>query len=56
MGINEFMGELERSLKPYKDDFATLSRIPEVGRDKEEILKVMETFKSIEESSCSCFL
>ncbi|MBE9470862.1 MAG: aspartate aminotransferase family protein, partial [Chloroflexi bacterium] len=50
MDINEFMGELERSVKPYKDDFATLSHIPKVGRDKEEIIKIMETFRHIEEA------
>ena len=50
MDINEFMGELERSVKPYKDDFVTLSHIPEVGRDKEEIVKIMETFRHIEEA------
>jgi sphinganine-1-phosphate aldolase len=42
--------ELQRSLKPYKDDFAAFSHIPETGLDKEEIIKKMETFKSLEEA------
>jgi len=50
MDIDEFMGELERSVKPYKGDFVTLSHIPEIGRDKEEIIKIMETFRLIEEA------
>ena len=50
MDIDEFMEELERSLKPYKDDFATCSRIPEVGRDREEIIREMLEFYSREES------
>ncbi|MDY6874957.1 MAG: aminotransferase class V-fold PLP-dependent enzyme [Chloroflexota bacterium] len=50
MDASKFMEELEHSLKPYKDDFSALSRIPEVGRDREEILKMMETFRSIEEA------
>jgi len=49
MNINDFMQELERSLKPYKDDFTTYSRLPKVGRDREEIVKEMEEFYSREE-------
>ena len=50
MDINEFMEELERSIRPYKDDFTTYSHIPQVGRDREEIIKEMEKFNSLEES------
>ncbi|MDY7080615.1 MAG: aminotransferase class V-fold PLP-dependent enzyme, partial [Chloroflexota bacterium] len=54
MGINEFatgiMEDLEHSLKPYRDEFVTFSRIPEVGRDKVEIIEEMETFRSMEEA------
>lgn len=44
------METLEHSLKPYKQDFATFSHIPKVGRDKGGIIREMEGFKSLEES------
>ena len=50
MDADEFMRELERSLKPYRDDFVTYSHIPEVGRDREEIIEEMEAFRSMEEA------
>ena len=40
--------DLERSLKPYKDDFDKFDQIPEQGLDREEILVLMEKFKTIE--------
>jgi sphinganine-1-phosphate aldolase len=46
----DLMAELERALKPYKDNFVTFSRIPEVGHDKEEIIKAMEQLKTMEAS------
>nr|HID13312.1 aminotransferase class V-fold PLP-dependent enzyme [Anaerolineae bacterium] len=53
MDASEFarmIEELEHALKPYKDTFVTYSRIPEVGRDRKEILKEMEALRSIEEA------
>lgn len=44
------MEKLESSIKPYKDGFVNYSHIPAVGPDKEEIIKEMETLKSLEES------
>ncbi len=40
---------LERSLKPYRGSFAAMSRIPQVGRDREEILSEMEALRRMEE-------
>jgi sphinganine-1-phosphate aldolase len=40
---------LEASLKPYRKDFATFSRLPETGRDRREILGEMEALKNREE-------
>lgn len=44
------IAELEDTLKPYRGDFATYDRIPEIGRDKEEIIREMATLKALEES------
>ncbi len=44
------MGELESSLKPYRDGFPTFSHIPEVGRDRQEIISEMEALKALEAS------
>ncbi len=44
------MAELESSLKPYKDGFATFSSIPAVGRQRDEILQEMNALKSKEEA------
>ena len=40
---------LEASLKPYRKDFATFSRLPETGRDREEILHEMEALRNREQ-------
>src|SRR5713226_8485390 len=37
---------LEASLKPYRKDFVTFSRLPETGRDREEILRDMEVLRN----------
>jgi len=54
MDINELaagmMEELERTVKPYRDDFPSFSRIPQIGRDKEEIIREMQVLKSREEA------
>ncbi|MBM2849455.1 MAG: hypothetical protein HW418_2397 [Anaerolineales bacterium] len=44
------MGELEGAVKPYTRDFPAFSRLPERGRDREEILDEMEAIKAREES------
>lgn len=37
-------GDIEQSIKPYRENFTTFSRLPEQGRDKHEIVQEMETF------------
>lgn len=46
----EMMAEIERSIKPYRDDFPTFSRLPETGRDKAEIISEMQALCAKEES------
>src|SRR5688572_13346261 len=43
------MADLEHSLKPYRDEFPTYSRLPETGQDREEILGELEAIKAKEE-------
>ena len=45
---DELMGDLEEALKPYRDDFAGYSRLPDQGRGREEILREMETLADLE--------
>lgn len=49
MDINELMSQLERSMKPYKGDFVTYDRIPEEGRDRQDIIEEMKSFYAKEE-------
>lgn len=42
--------QIEKSLKPYGDEFKKYSRLPHKGVDRGKILELMEEFKSIEES------
>ena len=44
------MADLESSIKPYRDGFATFYRIPEAGCDREEIIQELEELKRREES------
>jgi glutamate/tyrosine decarboxylase-like PLP-dependent enzyme len=44
------MGELEGAVKPYARDFSAFSRLPETGRDREEILEEMEALRAREEA------
>jgi glutamate/tyrosine decarboxylase-like PLP-dependent enzyme len=44
------MGELESSLKPYRQDFSTFARLPETGRDRDEVLRELEALKAREEA------
>ena len=46
----EMMAEIEHSIKPYRDDFPTFSRLPETGRDKAEIISEMQALCAKEES------
>jgi len=45
---DELMGDLEETLKPYRDDFAGYSRLPDQGRGREEVLREMETLADLE--------
>jgi sphinganine-1-phosphate aldolase len=47
---DEMMTELERSVKPYKGTFASFTRIPDVGRDRADILRDMEAMRAHEET------
>ena len=49
MDVNEIIAELQRSIKPYREEFETFARIPQVGRAREEILTEMEDFYAREE-------
>jgi sphinganine-1-phosphate aldolase len=44
------MAGLEKSVKPYREDYKTFSRLPKVGRDREEIVEEMADLKAREES------
>jgi glutamate/tyrosine decarboxylase-like PLP-dependent enzyme len=46
---DKIVQDLERSLKPYRDSFAAFSQLPQVGRDREEILGEMEALRRMEE-------
>lgn len=50
MDTNDFMEELERSLKPYREEFTTHARLPKIGRDREDIVREMEEYYAREES------
>ena len=45
----EMMAEIEYSIKPYRKDFKTFTRLPKDGRKKEEIIKEMEALNAKEE-------
>jgi glutamate/tyrosine decarboxylase-like PLP-dependent enzyme len=44
------LGEMETGLKPYRQDFPSLDQLPEVGKDREAILRDMEALRAREES------
>ncbi|HSA99236.1 MAG TPA: aminotransferase class V-fold PLP-dependent enzyme [Anaerolineae bacterium] len=44
------MAALESSVKPYKGKFTSFTQIPEVGRDRGEILREMEAIHALEEA------
>ncbi len=47
---DEMMADLESSLKPYKGEFASFTKIPEIGRAREEILQEMEALHDHEQA------
>jgi glutamate/tyrosine decarboxylase-like PLP-dependent enzyme len=47
---DEVMAGLEKSVKPYKNKYASFTRIPEVGRDRASILLEMEAMRVMEEN------
>jgi len=47
---DEMLGPLEASLKPYRDDYPTYSRLPEQGRDRAAILGEMAELNEKEEA------
>lgn len=44
------MGELEPTIKPYKNEFASYTHIPEVGCERSEIIRELQNLKQREES------
>jgi glutamate/tyrosine decarboxylase-like PLP-dependent enzyme len=46
--IEPAMADLERSLKPYRQDFPTYRKLPEVGRAQDEVLAEMKELKERE--------
>lgn len=47
---DDLMAELEESLKPYRDEFATYAQLPQSGRNYDDIIREMEALKAREES------
>jgi sphinganine-1-phosphate aldolase len=45
----DFMEELINTIKPYRDDFLTYTKLPDKGRDRQEILEEMSAFYKHEE-------
>ena len=45
----EMMADVARSIKPYRDTTTTFRRLPEAGRDKEEISRVAVTLTDMAE-------
>ena len=48
--FGEMVAGLEKSLKPYREEFAKYDYLPEEGIDREMILELMEKFKEMEAS------
>ena len=46
----EMMAEIEHSIKPYRKDFDSYTRLPRTGRSRDEIIQEMETLAAKEES------
>jgi len=45
----EIMADLESSVKPYKENFASFTKIPATGRSRDEILREMEALYTREQ-------
>ncbi len=43
------LGDIESSLKPYRREFPSLDRLPEAGRDRDAVLRDLESLKAREE-------
>jgi sphinganine-1-phosphate aldolase len=48
---DDIMAGLETSVKPYKNKYETFKQLPQVGRDRSEILRELEDLRAQEESS-----
>jgi len=48
-GSGDLMGELRRQLKPYHGKLPAFDRLPEVGLDREEIMRLVEGLAATEE-------
>ncbi len=46
----EMLAGMEGSLKPYRREFETFSRLPQAGRGRDEILRELEAIKAREEA------
>jgi len=46
----EMMAEIEHSIKPYRKDFTTYTRLPVTGRNRNQIIQEMEALAAKEES------
>ncbi len=46
---DEIMTELERSVRPYKDSFSAVARLPEAGRSRDDVIREMEAMREKEE-------
>jgi sphinganine-1-phosphate aldolase len=49
MDVNRMMADLESSIKPYRQEFESYTRLPNQGRDREDILKEMKALYEKEE-------
>lgn len=49
MDPNQLMAQLQASIKPYRKEFQSYTRLPDKGRSREDILKEMETLFHFEE-------
>ena len=47
---DEMMADLESSVKPYKGEFASFTKIPETGHSRDEILQEMEALHAHEQA------
>ncbi len=48
--LDGMAGELERQIKPYRDDFPSYPRLPERGRPRQAILREVEAYNVLEQS------